>query len=1180
VAVSLLTLLALLFSLQISTLLPTWAQGGDEDGGEAGYTEQPEEPLGDQGMFEGPSDDAVEPAEDPWLAEEMAAVEHEAVHVQISESGELQENVVAPALTLNTAHIGYYDETGEWVDDPTVTTFSTADRLAEETEFQQYYQEKLKGVDPTQVTFRSGITIHPERGIAPAVLEQLKPLQDSASSDNYYLIQFSYPFPAEARQRLETTGVTFYDHVSTTGLYAKVPPEAMGVLQALTEEGLVRHVGEIPLEAKVEPDLLAEASVASKAEHEVIVLTFEEPTPAQLQELENSLKIARRSNGPVHILEGKTPASSIQALASLGYVRWVEKQPVNVLHNLDGSMGIGGDMVRQTGQDGTDVHVMVVDTGIARSGSTYHPDLPAGRILDQYDYQNSDSNAADDHSHGTHVAGTVGGRHNSSDSNSNRSWQGMAPDVDFYIYKLCCGSGQFASSWFQQAFARSTSTGRTTHISQNSWGSSIGGTYNTNSEIADRAVRGEYNSQRINVVISTGNDDHQTAAPATGKNVVAVGSVKDGNYPDQNFTSACGGDKDWPPGEQVCYSNHGPIDIDSDGNTRVKPDVVAPGAMIYSAAPWYRYADNRYYQFKHGTSMAAPHVSGAIAQILDAYSSSNPWLWSWPETVKALLLATTVDVGGNTDLYGRGLVNPYHAIWTQSGISSAVFWGSTINPGETKDFTFDVPSGYEELRIVLTWSDPAGSTEVSHDLDIWSVKDPGGTERGYSTSFDDTVEYVKIPAGYASGTWTVSVYAYSASSSQRFGLAMHRVLADTNLSINPWVQYIPSSTGSVDPGDHFYLHQYLSNSGFPASGSYARLYVPSGFTVKGVRIYTADGHSHWYDDSEIYHPSGSSYWRVAVGEVMSGYTRHVRWFIQANSSITEGDYHFTSTPYWREEGSLQTSTEKTTAVSVGEPSLSSPVDVYFLVDLSASFSDDLPVFKTQAPGIISTLKASNPNIRFGLGKFEDYPINPFGSAADGDKAYERLVDLTFDTDLVLSTIDGLFTRYGIDYPESQLPALYQAATGAGQNLSGAGYPGASIPSGQQANFRDGATKLFLLWTDAPFHLPGDPGDIPYPGPSFAETVNAILALDPPKVMGISSGTGGISDLEDIAAATDALAPTGGVDCDDDGTIDIAAGEPLVCSIATSGEGIGEAIVALVGAATQKHIYLPIILKNF
>jgi len=250
-----------------------------------------------------------------------------------------------------------------------------------------------------------------------------------------------------------------------------------------------------------------------------------------------------------------------------------------------------------------------------------------------------------------------------------------------------------------------------------------------------------------------------------------------------------------------------------------------------------------------------------------------------------------------------------------------------------------------------------------------------------------------------------------------------------------------------------------------------------------------------------------------------------------------------------------------------------PVDLYFIVDLSGSFWDDLPVFKTEAPIIINDLLAEGIDLKVGLGSFVDYPISPFGSDSWGDYAYQQDIDLTSNTAAVESVISGLSTRNGLDTPESQLPALYQAATGAGQNLSILGFPTADISSGQQANFRDGAVKLFLLWTDAPFHYPGDPGDlgsINYPGPSFNDTVNAILALDPPKVIGVSSGAdlATRADLEAMATATDALAPEGGIDCDGDGIIDVLEGEPLVCSHAITGAGVGAAMLAVIEAAVK------------
>jgi hypothetical protein len=248
-----------------------------------------------------------------------------------------------------------------------------------------------------------------------------------------------------------------------------------------------------------------------------------------------------------------------------------------------------------------------------------------------------------------------------------------------------------------------------------------------------------------------------------------------------------------------------------------------------------------------------------------------------------------------------------------------------------------------------------------------------------------------------------------------------------------------------------------------------------------------------------------------------------------------------------------------------------PVDVYFVVDLSASFADDLPVFQSEAPTIINDLVTAGNDLKVGLGSFEDYPISPFGTASAGDVAYRQNVDLTSDTGAVLTVINGLETRDGNDNPESQLAALFQAATGDGQDLSGVGFPGATIPANQQANFRDGAVKLFLLWTDAPFHRPGDPGDfIDYPGPSFDDTVAAVLALDPAKVIGVSSGADPetLADLEAIAAATGALAPIGGTDCDGDGVTDIPEGEPLVCTTAITGEGVGAAMEAVIMAAVE------------
>ena len=79
-----------------------------------------------------------------------------------------------------------------------------------------------------------------------------------------------------------------------------------------------------------------------------------------------------------------------------------------------------------------------------------------------------------------------------------------------------------------------------------------------------------------------------------------------------------------------------------------------------------------------------------------------------------------------------------------------------------------------------------------------------------------------------------------------------------------------------------------------------------------------------------------------------------------------------------------------------------------------------------------------------------------------------------------------------------------------------------------------------------------------------------MALDPPQVLGVVSGDDplAIADVRDMALATGATAPPGGVDCDGDGVIDIPEGEPLVCTTPPTGEGIGEAMVTVVLAAIE------------
>lgn len=269
-----------------------------------------------------------------------------------------------------------------------------------------------------------------------------------------------------------------------------------------------------------------------------------------------------------------------------------------------------------------------------------------------------------------------------------------------------------------------------------------------------------------------------------------------------------------------------------------------------------------------------------------------------------------------------------------------------------------------------------------------------------------------------------------------------------------------------------------------------------------------------------------------------------------------------------------------------------PLDLYLIVDLSGSYTVDLPEFKDamlgdgDEPGFIDEMLDLNPDTRIGLAAFEDYPIEPFGLSfcpppsgrAESDRAYYQIHDLLDlsdpdNVDLLKDTIEDLETNCGADLPESQLAALYQAALGTGEDLSDEGFPDASIPSGQQASFSADARKVFMLWTDVEFHRPGDPGDIPYPGPTFEETVDAINSLNPPKFVGIASPPDEpqldpLPDMKAMAEGTNSFAPVGGIDCDGNGIIDVQEGEPLVCTVDRPAVNVGEVMLNSVEAVTE------------
>jgi serine protease AprX len=95
------------------------------------------------------------------------------------------------------------------------------------------------------------------------------------------------------------------------------------------------------------------------------------------------------------------------------------------------------------------------------------------------------------------------------------------------------------------------------------------------------------------------------------------------------------------------FSSRGPT-----GDGRTKPDLVAPGERIDSTTP------DEQYDTLDGTSMAAPHVSGAAALIMARHRE----LIGQPERIKQILCSTATDLGREPRFQGRGMLDVLRAL--------------------------------------------------------------------------------------------------------------------------------------------------------------------------------------------------------------------------------------------------------------------------------------------------------------------------------------------------------------------------------------------------------------------------------------------------------------------------------------------------------------------------------------
>ncbi len=375
----------------------------------------------------------------------------------------------------------------------------------------------------------------------------------------------------------------------------------------------------------------------------------------------------------------------------------------------------------QIGLTGVGVIAANVDGGVDEN----HPDL-IGQFLPCVGTSCGGSTVD---SHGTHTAGIMGatGASGTVDANGFLRGLGVAPGAKMVEQRY---SGIFTQPGGMLLLMTESSQNNAT-ISGNSWGpaGSPRGYDNDTMQVdigardADPNTAGNQPFTYVLSIMNGGGGFQSQGTPDEAKNIFTIGSTwaqfSDGS-PRPNLNSISDN------------SAHGPA-LD----TRFIPHMLAPGKAVDSTTP------SSTYDFKSGTSMASPHVTGGVMLFFEFYRNlpSNPGGEDpSPALVKASFMPVAVDLEGNTDADGGTLG---HRIDSKQGwgrmdleavldpdVQVLYFDNPQIfdNTGESWSETLGVGDPTKPVKMMLAWTDAPG-----HGL--------GGTTPAWNNDLDLEVNY-------------------------------------------------------------------------------------------------------------------------------------------------------------------------------------------------------------------------------------------------------------------------------------------------------------------------------------------------------------------------------------------------------------------------------------------------------
>ncbi|OQS07469.1 serine protease family S08A [Thraustotheca clavata] len=287
-----------------------------------------------------------------------------------------------------------------------------------------------------------------------------------------------------------------------------------------------------------------------------------------------------------------------------------------------GVAAVGAPNVWANGHQGQGIIVGSIDSGVR-----YTHDALKSNFRGDYgwfDAVNATTTPMDVNGHGTHTMGTIAGSHGI----------GVAPGVSWMACRACSSSECLEADLLTcmqfmlcptDVYGKNEDCKKYPRVVNNSWGA--GATDIPSYKAAIEAWR----RAGIIPVFSNGNTGGSgcgsVQSPADYDNVISVGNVDSS-------------------GLLSPTSSRGPTKLGS-----IKPNIAAPGVAIVSAS----FSSDTQYATMSGTSMAAPHVTGAIALLL----SQNP-SYGYDDVLKILtstadtskLQATTPQICGSLNSIG------------------------------------------------------------------------------------------------------------------------------------------------------------------------------------------------------------------------------------------------------------------------------------------------------------------------------------------------------------------------------------------------------------------------------------------------------------------------------------------------------------------------------------------------